>query len=315
MIDIIEPVERRFIQRELDASREILNFRGIQVMIIIGDEAPFTLQEIGRIRELEFRKAGAGRNLPVDIDELDRGPVSYRHLIAWDPEHLELIAAYRYMLCGDLDQQQLHYLRTQRLFEYSSEFIEQYLPATIELGRSVVNQSARKSRMGLFCTWAGLAALMSEYRHIKYYFGNVSMYRSYDMEAQSWILEYLQTYHAADTQLIRAWPEYRMQPRKNSSRYLEQLGTDAQREEAWNLLAELLREKQQIIPPILQSYVGACPGMTYLDTAIDNDFGGALEAAILVDRELLNEKTRQRFFDGYQSINPERFRETRWVQT
>lgn len=315
MVSIIDPVDRHFLQRELDNSREILNLRGIQVMLFNGDEAPFTLQEIGRIRELEFRKAGAGRNLPADLDELDRGPVSYRHLIAWDPEHLEIIAAYRYILCGDLEQRQLHYLRTQGLFDFSREFIEEYLPYTIELGRSVVNQSARKSRMGLFCTWAGLGALMSEYSHIRYYFGNVSIYRSYDMEAQSWILEYLQRYHAAEYQLIQASHDFRLQPGRSSSRYAGLLGIDTPREDAWNLLSELLREKQQSIPPILQSYVAACPGMIYLDAAIDKDFGGALEAAILVDRELLNEKTRQRFFDGYQSINPERFRETRWVQT
>jgi hypothetical protein len=65
------------------------------------------------------------------------------------------------------------------------------------------------------------------------------------------------------------------------------------------------------VPPILLSYLGATRDLVYLGAALDSDFGGAVECAILVPFRGLNQKARARFIDSYISINPDRFRELR----
>jgi hypothetical protein len=87
---------------QLGARTRILDFRGVEVHAFAAEEAPEVMREVGRIREKEFRAVGAGRNLALDLDDLDFGSFAYRQLVAWDPQRRELVAAYRYILCGDL---------------------------------------------------------------------------------------------------------------------------------------------------------------------------------------------------------------------
>ncbi|MCK7538779.1 MAG: GNAT family N-acetyltransferase [Marinilabiliales bacterium] len=48
--------------------------------------------EIGRSRELTFRRAGEGTNKSIDIDEYD---FYFYHLFIWDTEMNMLVGAYR----------------------------------------------------------------------------------------------------------------------------------------------------------------------------------------------------------------------------
>jgi len=54
--------------------------------------------EVGRLREMAFRDAGAGTGKKVDIDEFDVGDIKYKQLIVWDPKNEEIIGGYRFIL-------------------------------------------------------------------------------------------------------------------------------------------------------------------------------------------------------------------------
>jgi hypothetical protein len=66
--------------------------------------------------------------------------------------------------------------------DYSEKFIKEYLPVTIELGRSLFNPNIslqKRAERGLFSLdnlWDGLGALVVDYPEIKYFFGKVTMY-------------------------------------------------------------------------------------------------------------------------------------------
>lgn len=307
MFPLIDPVPKEKLAEELDEEKKILSFRGVDVFAFTAAEAPQVMREVGRIREREFRAVGAGRNVPLDIDELDTGPGCYRQLVAWDPENREIVGAYRYVLCADLlAGAGLGRLRTSGLFDFSPRFFAEYLPYTVELGRSVVNREAKKAIMGLFVVWSGLGALVREYPEIRYFFGNVSVYDSYPDELKDLLIRFLEIHHRDTEDLLR--------PREGLGYQIDRCRTfpysGSYSGDHDTLIAEFA-SRETFVPPILLSYMGANRDLRYLASARDSDFGGAVECAILVPVANINEKTRKRFIDGYEGTNPRRFAELR----
>lgn len=307
MIELAPPVPKDILASQLGEKTRILTFRGVEVHAFVAAEAPDVMQEIGRIREKEFRNVGAGRNMSVDLDELDDGPYSYRQLATWDPERRELVAAYRYILCGDLLKGPgFAHLRTAKLFDFSETLCAEVLPFSVELGRSVVNREAGKAIMGLYCAWAGLGALAREYGHLTNFFGNFSVYASYPREAVVLLIRFLELHHGDKRKLLKPHPGLEFALDENDpDPFSGDYDTDHE-----TLIASMAR-LGTTVPPILLSYLGATRDLVYLGAARDSDFAGAVECAIIVPLHGLNPKTQTRFIDGYESINPERFRDLR----
>jgi hypothetical protein len=311
MIDLAEPIPGALLAAQLGPQTRILTFRGVEVHAFVAEEAPDVMREVGRIREKEFRAAGAGRNLPADLDELDFGAYSYRQLVAWDPERRELVAAYRYILCGELQNGPGYaHLRTSTLFDFSDRLKAEVLPYAVELGRSVVNREAGKAIMGLYCAWAGLGALTREYGHLKYFFGNFTVYASYPPEAVALVLRFLERHHADSAGYLspRSGLGYQYD-RGAEGPYSGDYAVDH------DILVSSMARLGTFVPPILLSYLSATRSLVYLGAARDADFGGAVECAILVPLRGLNQKTSSRFLDSYTSTNPDRFRELRNKET
>ena len=170
MKDIVAPAPPEQVMAELtpDKLMRRTNKGGNEIYIITHHDSPNVMQEIGRLREIAFRYYGGGTGLPVDIDEYDTMEDAYRQLIVWDPVEEQILGGYRF-LCGSdvkFDESGKPMLATSHLFNFSSKFIEEYLPYTVELGRSFVTleyQSTRSgSANGLFVLdnlWDGLGAL------------------------------------------------------------------------------------------------------------------------------------------------------------
>ncbi|TVR67815.1 MAG: GNAT family N-acetyltransferase [Spirochaetaceae bacterium] len=285
---------------ELNESTLIAHFKDLEVHLVNAGEAPATMEEIGRIREEEFRAVGAGRGGELDLDRFDTEWPPYSQLVSWDPQEREIVAMYRAIHCGwALRQGGLQALRTAELFHFSDRFRAEMLEYSVELGRSVVNQRAKRALAGLFSVWTGLGAITREWEDIRYFFGNVSLYRTLPESAVVALLDYLFRYHRAEAGLVRAHkpvapPPGGAGPRADQPRALEDLQGRAAAE-GW------------IVPPILLSYVKAHPGMLAFDVAEDEDFGGALEVAIAVPVEGVSARTVKRFIEPYRSINPTRF--------
>jgi len=98
MEQIIEPVSRQLLKQELTKERIIRETSngGNMLYEINAHNAPNTLKEIGRLRELTFRSAGGGTGKPIDIDSYDISDNPYRQLIVWDPEEEEILGGYRW---------------------------------------------------------------------------------------------------------------------------------------------------------------------------------------------------------------------------
>ena len=142
MEPIIEPVSRSLLLAELTPERKVRNTNKASNEIYIFDaaECPSLLREIGRLREVAFRSAGGGTGLAVDIDEEDLAGDGYYQLIVWDPAEQEIVGGYRFIVCTSENPR---HLSTEHYFTFSDKFRKEYLPYTIELGRSFVQPSYR----------------------------------------------------------------------------------------------------------------------------------------------------------------------------
>ena len=138
MEKIIEAVDKDLIKSELTEEKRLrmTNKSQNQIYILTHKDSPNTMREIGRLREIAFRAAGGGTGKSVDIDEFDTMDNEYKQLIVWDPEAEEILGGYRYILGTDVKVENgIPQIATSHLFEFSEEFINSYLPTTIELGR------------------------------------------------------------------------------------------------------------------------------------------------------------------------------------
>ena len=304
LIPIAEAAPAEVLAGELTAEMRLRSYKGLEVYVTTAAESPTVMEEIGRLREREYRAVGAGRGLSRDIDHYDTDTPCYKQLVAWDPEAGEIVAMYRFLFgeevlrAGDLAS-----LRTTDLFSFSDTFRDRYLLTSVELGRSVVNREAKRAILGLFVVWAGLGAIAAEYPEIDFFFGNVSVYRAWPAAAVDTLLAFLYEHYAGPARLISALPEtaYRSAAIEE---HRARLYRNMAREAALENLFDELKQHNVAPPPILLSYMKATESMAVFDTARDADFGGALEAALWVPSGELSEKTRRRVIESYEAENP-----------
>ncbi|TVR86318.1 MAG: GNAT family N-acetyltransferase [Spirochaetaceae bacterium] len=296
---VAEPSAPDAMREELNDTTLITRFKDLEIHLFEGPQAPETLNEIGRIREVEYRRMGAGRNLARDLDRLDSEEPMYRQIVSFDREQGELVAMYRAQHGGyALRTGGVGVLRTSSLFEFSPEFREQELPYLIELGRSVVNSNSRRAIQGLFSVWSGLAALHRELPELLGFFGNVSVYDDISDEQLDTLLGYLYTHHGDSAARVTAKPDL--------GRPLENIPENIPA--SFDALVERASHEGWAVPPILISYLKAGPGFTAFDTALDADFGGVREIAVLMPLNNIAPKTYTRFIEPYVSLNPDAFK-------
>ena len=212
MEEVIEPVSKELIIAELteDKRLRMTNKSNNQIYIITYQDSPNIMREIGRLREIAFRAAGGGTGLSMDIDEYDTMENPYKQLIVWNPEAEEILGGYRYILGTDVrfDEHGAPVLATSHMFNFSDRFVKEFLPTTIELGRSFVTleyQSTRAGSKGLFALdnlWDGLGALTVVMPNVKYFFGKVTMYPSYHRQGRDMILYFLKKHFGDKDGLI-----------------------------------------------------------------------------------------------------------------
>lgn len=321
MQPVISPVDRKLIRKELTSAKYIRTTRkgDNELYEVTWKDSPNIMQEIGRLREISFRVAGGGTGKECDIDEYDIDPVDpYRQLIVWDPHDKEILGGYRYILCGGIDPVKM---ATRELFNFSPEFIQDYLPFTIELGRSFIQpnyQSINIKRKGLYALdnlWDGLGALMLKYSNYHYFFGKVTMYTSYNLKARNTLLFFLNKYFPDDKQLVRPISPIDYD---GDNKYYHELFKDLEYAEAYRVLQKEIKLNGEFIPPLINSYMNLSPSMKVFGTAINHGFGNVEETGLLVDmKDIYPEKLERHLRPMQETLHSLslRFRPKWWRRT
>lgn len=288
MEKIIDPIDKEILKSELTSERFVRHTRKGENEIYIVDQhnAPNVLQEIGRLREVTFRASGGGTGASVDLDEYDLSDRCYKQLIVWSPEDEQIVGGYRFIKCSDaIDENGEIHLSTAHYFKFTDRFVKDYLPYTIELGRSWVQPNFQPSvnpRKGLFALdniWDGLGALTILNPEIKYFFGKVTMYPSYNTASRDFLLHFMHHYFPDRDNLMKP---YHPLVQDYDRKYVEDQLKGLDFKDGFKVLNSAVRENGEFIPPLVNIYMSLSPTMKTFGTAVNPEFGNVEETAILV---------------------------------
>lgn len=288
MKSIIPPVDREILKNELNQERFLRTTRkgGNEIYCVNIHNAPNAVQEIGRLREVTFRESGGGTGEELDLDHFDTSEKCYQQLIVWSPEDEEIIGGYRFILCETvLDDKESIALSTSHYFSFTDRFVDEYLPHTIELGRSWVQpnyQPTNNPRKGLFALdniWDGLGAIVRRHPEIKYFFGKVTMYPTYNQEARDFLLHFMHHYFPDKDNLMQ--PHHPLQQDYDRQAF-DDLLEEHPFKEGFKVLNSFVKERNEFIPPLVNIYMNLSPTMKTFGTAVNPEFGNVEETGILV---------------------------------
>lgn len=303
---IIDPVPVEAIESELtsDAFLRRTNKGNNEIYIVSAHSAPNVMREVGRLREIAFRTAGGGTGKECDIDMYDLMEPPCSQLIVWDPESKMIMGGYRFILGKDirLNPDGSPRIATSHMFRFSERFMTDFLPYTIELGRSFVRleyQSSRAGAKAIFALdnlWDGLGALTVIYPEVRYLFGKFTMYPSYDRECRNMLLYFLEKHFPDPDKLAR--PFNPLETNLSEDRFAGMFHGGSFKED-YKILNAAIRERGINIPPLVNAYMGLSPTMKTFGTAINDEFGNVEETGIFVTISDIFEEKKERHIATY----------------
>ncbi len=305
MQPIIEKIDPALIEAELTPDRLLrhTNKGDNEIYVVDAFNAPHTMREIGRLREIAFRDAGGGTGLDCDIDEFDTMPSPCRQMIVWNPADREIIGGYRFILGEDIEiVNGVPRIATSHMFRFSERFISEFLPETIELGRSFVapeyqtTKAGAKALYALDNLWDGLGALTVIYPQIKYLFGKVTMYPQYNHECRDMILGFMHKHFPDPDSLVTPIDPL---PTAADSIEIQSRFTGSDYKEDFRILNHLIREHDLKIPPLVNSYMALSPTMRMFGTSINREFGDVEESGIFFKISDIFEDKKMRHIGSY----------------
>lgn len=309
---VIDEVDVRLIEAELTRERLLRrsNRGNNELYVVDAFNAPNTMREIGRLREIAFRVGGGGTGKECDIDEFDLMTPPLQQLVVWDPAARRIVGGYRFILGRDVRLQLdgSPRIATAHMFRFSPRFVRDYLPFTIELGRSFVRVESQVTRhstdiFALDNLWDGLGALVVKHPEIKYLFGKVTMYPSYHRECRDMILHFF-TRHFADRDALVA-PIIPLKTRPDLRKLAALFPQGAGFREDYQRLKHEVHEFGFNIPPLVNAYMTLSPTMRYFGTAVNTEFGQVEESAILIAVDEIDEGKKRRHIESYKPLEIE----------
>ena len=312
--NIIDPVPVEAIMDELTREKFFrkTNNGGNEIYILSAHDSPNIMREIGRLREISFRNAGGGTGLDCDVDDFDTRDENYfLQLIVWNPVDCVIVGGYRFLLCDKLplDEHGQVDTPTSELFHYSERFVKEFLPDTIELGRSFVQpayQPTKNLSKGLYSLdnlWDGLGSLVDIYPEAKYYFGKVTMYPQLDRTARDMILYFMKKHFPDNDNLVFPRPELNL-PILTDEAELAAVFTGDNYRDNYKILVRSVRERGAAVPPLVNAYMNLSSTLRSFGTALNPGFGKVEETGILVTISDIYEEKAQRHMQYDKNETP-----------
>jgi hypothetical protein len=297
---IIDPVDPALIEQELTPERFLRRTNKADNVIYVVDAkcAPHTM------REISFRASGGGTGKACDIDEFDLMAPPCRQLLVWNPHKREIIGAYRFIAGNDIktNADGSPRIAMGHMFRFSPAFMRDYLPVTIELGRSFVRPEYQSTHAGVKAIfaldnlWDGLGALTVVHPEMKYLMGKMTMYPAYRHDCRNLLLAFLNLYFPDPDVLVRP-----IDPLETNAdeQELESFFAGNDFKEDYRRLNAYIRDHGINIPPLVNAYMSLSPKMRMFGTAINHEFGEVEESGIFFKIDEIANQKKSRHIDTY----------------
>ena len=248
------------------------------------------LKEIGRLREVSFRKVNEGVNKKRDTDKYDK---YYKHIILWDEDDLEIVGSYRIAIADDVHEEyEFDGFYTNTLFKFNKEILP-FLENSIELGRSFVQPKYWGTR-ALDYLWYGIGAYLKQNPQIKYMYGPVSLSAAYPQYAKELMVDFYSNYFKSEKKIVtpRTAFEYEtLDIALDNPFSFDDYKTD------FKLLKDRLKNMDVSVPTLFKQYSELCEegGVKFYGFNIDFDFSDCIDGFIMVEIDKIKESKKQRY--------------------
>jgi putative hemolysin len=292
---IAHPEPPLAVRRALRQRAEVLGETtdGKRILLITAEPDCPVMREIGRLREVAFRKVGEGTGMRRDLDRFDD---HYHHIVLWDEEALAVVGAYRLGECGPIvEQRGINGLYSATLFDYAPASLE-FLKDAVELGRSFIQPAYWGSR-SLDYLWQGIGAYLRARPNVRWLVGPVSLSATLPQPVRELIVHTHGRFFADPDQLATARNPFRVSPAIAREADAALDGKDAKA--ALSLLKQQLAVSDSAIPTLYRQYVDLCEpdGVRFLAFSVDPQFGGCVDGLIRLDLHRLKPAKRARYID------------------
>jgi putative hemolysin len=274
----------------LSTEATLLKAGDMRVLLASAQAIPFTLREIGQLREVTFRETGEGTGKALDLDRFDE---HYLHLVLWNDKEREVVGAYR--LGPSLDILPRFGVRgfyTNTLFAWKRQFLDRLGPS-VELGRSFVRAEYQKSFSALLLLWKGISQFLVKNPQYRVLFGPVSISNDYRPESRQLMVRFLNAYcrdeHLA--RLVRARNPFRLKARRDVDDIIE--GTAQWDIDALSTVIADFETDQKGVPVLLRQYLKL--GGRLVAFNVDSIFSDTLDGLIVVDVTRTERRTLGRY--------------------
>jgi putative hemolysin len=241
-------------------------------------EMPQLLREVGRLRELTFRRAGEGTGKSLDLDPFD---VYYWHIFLWHKTKRQIVGAYR---AGDtaeiLAERGVSGLYTSTLFRYDERIFQKLGPA-LELGRSFVRPEYQRQYAPLLLLWKGIARMVASRPEMPVLFGAVSISNDYNEASREMIYRFFEARMQEDELAGMIEPRRRFRPallRRWDCRGMFQVLRDL--EELSQPITDVEADGKGL-PILLRQYTKV--GGKLVGFNVDRKFSNVLDGLVVVD--------------------------------
>ena len=276
MEQIIEPVDLALIKAELTPDKKIgdTNKGGNELYVVTGKDSPNTLMEIGRLREVSYREAGASSGKSADLDEYDTMEVPYSQLIVWDPDAQAIIGGYRYILGTDVS-----------LKEDGQPNIT-----------SSHSRAGAKSVFTMDNLWDGIASVILNHPGTLYFLGKMTIYPSYDRTARNLIIHFLKKHFLDPDGLVRPKKEIKV---TDNPKLMDLILSENDVRKDYRLLKDAVRKLGTNIPPLVNSYINTSSSMKMLGSCVNDELGDAIETGIMIGFDDMYADKKERHIETF----------------
>lgn len=305
--ELVAPVGEAALRAELTPDKFIKHTSKAEneIYAVTASDSPMVMREIGRLRELSFRMAGAGTGKDCDVDRFDTDNPACHQLIVFDPAAGEIVGGYRFTY-GD----RLNYKpdgqpdnNMAKLFHFTDEFIRDVLPYSIEMARAFVQPKYQspemrlKSLYALDNLWEGIGALVAM-SGARYLIGKVSVYSTMKPLVRDAILYFLDKSFMDPGRRLQSRHPHSYRP--EDVEFFEQMFSSSSYKENYKALNIFVRENGESIPPLIHSYMGVSETMQTFGSCFDPSFGDVYDIAMIITMADVDKAKMDRYVNSYR---------------
>ena len=249
------------------------------------NDIPSIMREIGRQRELTFRKIGEGSNLPFDLDEYDE---HYHHLFLWDSEVKKLAGAYRMALGAEVMKKHgIDGFYTSSLFEFDPE-LRPFFRKVIEMGRAYISSEYQQKPLPLFLLWRGIVHVCLRNPEHKFLMGGVSISDKFSEFSKSLMIEFMRShyYDSAVAQYIHPKHDFKVKLKeRDKNLFFDEVESDLNKLD--KIIDDL--EPEMRMPVLIKKYIKQ--NAKVISFNVDPSFNDAIDGLMYIRISELPEST------------------------